>query len=130
MRLVVDPVLGFTLAAAVAVGGGGLAAAAPAPSVKASAPAWAVDKSQSSIHFRSSFSGMAFEGGFGKWDAQITFDPKNLAASKVVVSVDLASVNSGDQDRDSTLPTADWFNVAKTPRAVFTSTSFKDLGGG
>ena len=105
--------------------------AAPASAAKAGGvSAWTVDKANSKIRFRSAFSGTAFEGGFAKWDAQINFDPKNLAGSKAVVSVDLASAGTGDSDRDSTLPSADWFNVAKFPRAVFTSTAIKDLGGG
>jgi polyisoprenoid-binding protein YceI len=73
---------------------------------------------------------MAFEGGFAKWDAQINFDPKSLATSKAVVSIDLASVASGDADRDETLPSADWFNVARFPKAVFTTTAITDAGGG
>jgi polyisoprenoid-binding protein YceI len=104
---------------------------APAPAAaKAGVSAWTVDKAQSKIRFRSAFSGTAFEGGFNRWDAQIRFDPKNLAASKAVVTVDLASAVTGDADRDSTLPTAEWFNIAKFPKATFTTTAIKDLGGG
>jgi polyisoprenoid-binding protein YceI len=113
----------FCLAAAVSFGIG-------AESAKAAAPAWKADKANSKIGFKSAFSGTAFEGGFSRWDAQINFDPKNLPASKVVVTVDLASAMSGDSDRDQALPTADWFDAAKFPRAVFTTTAIKDLGGG
>jgi polyisoprenoid-binding protein YceI len=107
---------------------------APAPKAAAKAPArapaWTVDKAQSRIRFRSNFSGAAFEGGFSRWDAQINFDPKNLAGSRAVVSIDLNSVASGDADRDQTLPTVEWFDAAKFPRATFTATAFRDLGGG
>lgn len=108
-------------------------AAAPAPARKAApaaAPSWVMDKAASRLRFRSAFAGTAFEGGFSRFDAQINFDPKNLAASRAVVSVDLASAATGDADRDQTLPTADWFNTAKFPRATFTTTSIRDLGGG
>jgi polyisoprenoid-binding protein YceI len=125
MRSTVCAFMGLAAAAALWTAEPALAAGPSAP-----APAWIVDKAQSKIGFRTSFSGMAIVGGFSKWDAQINFDPKNLAGSKVVVTVDVASVNSGDPDRDGTLPGPDWFNAAKTPRAVFTSTGFKDLGGG
>ena len=135
MRLSLRTALCLSAALSLGIAGMAVAAdakkAAPAPAAaKAGASAWTVDKANSKIRFRSAFSGTAFEGGFAKWDAQINFDPKNLAASKVVVSVDLASAGTGDSDRDSTLPSADWFNVAKFPRAVFTSTTIKDLGGG
>jgi polyisoprenoid-binding protein YceI len=126
--------LAYVAVAAALVSGGAAFAQAkkPAPPRAAAkaAPAWTVDKAQSRIRFKSSFGGMAFEGGFGRWDAQINFDPKNLAGSKAVVTIDVASVQTGDRDRDETLPTGDWLDTKAHPRATFTSTAFKDLGGG
>ena len=90
--------------------------------------AWAVDKAASKLGFNSSFSGMAFSGTFRRWDAQIAFDPKALAASSATVSIEPASVATGDPDRDDALPTSDWFDVAHFPRATFTTKSFKSLG--
>lgn len=122
------------LAASLGLAGQTLAAAAakPAPTSRtaASPAAWTVDKAASRIRFKSAFGGMAFEGGFDRWDARINFDPKNLAASRVVVSVDLGSARTGDADRDQTLPTAEWFNTAKFPRATFSTQAIRDLGGG
>lgn len=106
---------------------------APITSAEAAAPAparWTVDKAASRVGFRSSFAGGAFVGRFGRWDAAITFDPKNLAASKVAAVIDMASARTGEASRDSALPTADWFNTAKFPRATFVSRSFKSLGNG
>lgn len=120
-----------------ALAGPVLAAAKAAPAKPAAAPAakggvskWAVDKAASKLGFKSTFSGTAFEGGFKTWTADIAFDPKNLAASKAVVSVDLASAATGDSSRDESLPTDDWFATAKFPKATFTTTSIKDMGGG
>jgi polyisoprenoid-binding protein YceI len=126
------------LSLAVGVGASGLAFAAAAPAKKpapAAAPAgkvstWTVDKANSRIRFKSAFGGAAFEGGFDRWDAQIAFDPKNLAASKVTATIDLASAKTGDADRDQTLPTDEWFNTAKFPRATFTTSAIRDAGGG
>ena len=101
-----------------------------AASAEAAPAAWTVDKAASSIGFRSSLGGMAFAGTFRRWDAQIQFDPKALAASRAVVTVDVASAVTGDRDKDEAMPTADWFDVAHFPRATFATTSFKDLGGG
>lgn len=119
------------LALAAGLGAAGLAlAAAPAAKPGAAAAAWTVDKAASSIKFRSAFGGAAFEGTFTRWDAQINFDPRNMAGSKAVVGVDVASAKTGDNDRDETLPTGEWFNSAKFPKATFTTASIKDLGGG
>ena len=100
------------------------AAAKPGTAV----PSWIVDKAGSRIRFKSAFSGDAWEGGFGRWDAQIKFDPKNLAGSKVVVNVDVTSAASGDKDRDESMPTADWFNSPRFPKATFTTNAIRSLG--
>jgi polyisoprenoid-binding protein YceI len=100
------------------------APALAAPSV------WTVDPGASRLAFQGAVNGTPFTGVFRRWNAQIAFDPKALAASSVAVSVDLASAASGDADRDQTMPTADWFWVAKFARASFVSHAFRDLGGG
>ena len=106
-----------------------LITAAPA-AWAAPAPAWVVDKAASSIRFSSTFNGDAFSGGFSRWDADIHFDPANLAGSSVTVSIDAASAATGDADRDQALPTPKFLSAGKFPRATFTAHSFKALGGG
>ena len=91
---------------------------------------WTVDPAASKLAFQGAVSGTSFTGAFQRWSAQIVFDPKALAASHVTVLVDLASAASGNADRDQTLPTTDWFWVAKFARATFVSHAFRDLGGG
>ncbi len=110
------------ISALLALGAAGAALASPA--------VWTVDKATSRLGFRSSMGGDAFEGTFRRWDAQIQFDPKALAASRVVVTVEVASAATGDAAKDQAIPTADWFDAAHFPRATFTSRAFKDLGGG
>lgn len=95
----------------------------------AAPPTWIVDKAASKLAFTSSFGGIGFDGSFRTWDAQIAFDPKALATSKVVVSIDTKSVTTGNGERDEALPTADWFSVAKYPKATFQATKFTALGG-
>jgi len=90
---------------------------------------WTTDPS-SKLTFTGAMNGSAFTGTFKRWSAQIAFDPKALAASKVVVAVDVASGSTGDSDRDSALPTDDWFATSKFAKATFVSRSFRDLGGG
>jgi len=120
--------------ASIALAGTAIAAApakpAPAPAAKGGAPKWAVNAAASKLGFRSAFSGTAFDGSFRRWNADIAFDPKNLAASKATVTVDMTSVTTGDASRDESLPTDDWFASAKFKTATFTTTSIKDLGGG
>lgn len=100
------------------------------PATAAPAPAWTVDKAASKIAFSSSFGGQPFNGGFARWEAQIRFDPNNLAGSSAVVSIDTASAFSGDKDRDAALKEPNWFSAKAFPKATYRTTGFKALGGG
>ena len=99
------------------------------PACAGPAGAWVVEPS-SRLGFRADMSGQAIDGTFRRWNAQIAFDPANLAGSKAVITVEPASAATGDADRDSTLPSTDWFDAAKFPKAVFTAAAFHNLGGG
>lgn len=100
------------------------------PAAAAPAPVWTVDKAASKIAFASSFGGQGFNGGFARWDAQIRFDPNNLAGSSAVVSIDTASAWSGDKDRDAAMKEPNWFSAQAFPKATYRTTGFKALGGG
>lgn len=96
----------------------------------AAPPAWTVDKAASRLGFTASMNGAPITGGFGRWDAQIVFDPANPAGSHVVATIDTASAKTGDQTRDEALPTADWFSAKAFPRAIFTSRKIVAAGPG
>jgi polyisoprenoid-binding protein YceI len=110
-----------TFAAALAL----LLAAEPAQAQR-----WMVDPARSAITFESAQAGAPVNGRFGKWTADIRFDPARLAEARVVVIVDLASASTGDRNVDSQLPTSDWFNIAAGPQARFVSTSISATGPG
>lgn len=98
----------------------------------ASAPAMAADYVQapgSSLVFASNYQGETFTGRFGSFATTTNFDPKQLAASRLDVVIQLAGTNTGNGDRDETLSTADFFNVAKFAQARYTASKFRALGG-
>jgi polyisoprenoid-binding protein YceI len=100
-----------------------------APLLAGAVPAkWAIIKDQSHLGFTGRMNEETFSGSFGRWDADIIFDPSDLAGSKVTATIDVASVKTGDQTRDEALPTDDWFAVAAFPRAVFTSRKITNVG--
>ena len=94
----------------------------------ASAADYTVQPATSKLGFTGTFQGQSFNGTFGKWTANISYDPAKVATSKFEVDVDLASVKTGDSDRDGALPGADFFNVAKFPKAHFVTTGFRQNG--
>ena len=112
----------------------GATAARPAPAHRptptAAAPIWVVDKAASRLTFRGAVSGQSFDGVFKKWDAQIAFDPKNLKASHVAVTIDMPSVVTGDPTRDQMLPSGDWFAVQRFPKASFVAAMITPAGPG
>jgi cytochrome b561/polyisoprenoid-binding protein YceI len=109
------------------------AAPAPAPATPATPPpaadhvAWKVSPG-SALTFTTSWSGDAVQGRFDKWKADILFAPEALDRSKVTVSIDTSSAQTGDAQRDASLPAPDWFDTATHPKAVFTATKFQKTG--
>lgn len=104
--------------------------AAPEAPAEAAAPvAWKVLPG-STLSFATSWGGDAIEGRFDRWTADILFSPDALEGSKVTVSIDTTSVNTGDAQRDESLPSGDWFDAAAHPKAVFTATRFEKKGEG
>jgi polyisoprenoid-binding protein YceI len=110
----------------------GLAWAALALSA-AAAPALAQQKlvpAQSEIVFVSKQMGVPVEGRFKKFDAQVAFDPKQPATSKIGFTVDLGSASLGAAETEAELVKPGWFNTKAFPQATFQSTGIKALGGG
>ena len=103
--------------------------AAETPAAPAVAKTWTVGKG-SALGFSTSWGGEPISGRFDKFTADIVFGPDALKDSKVSVAIDLASVVTGDAQRDQSLPSADWFDAATHPSATFTATRFEKTGEG
>ncbi|HJS33860.1 MAG TPA: YceI family protein [Pseudoxanthomonas sp.] len=98
----------------------------------ATAPAMAADYVQapgSTLVFASNYQGETFTGKFGSFTTTMSFDPKQLATSKLDVAIQLAGTQTGNKDRDDTLVSSDFFNVGKFAQARYTATKFRALGG-
>ena len=109
------------------------APAAPGPAAPTPTPvgpvAWKVAPG-SSLNFETKWSGDPVKGRFNSWKAEILFSPDALDKSKVSVTIDMTSAKTGDDQRDASLPSADWFDTATHPKAVFTATRFEKKGEG
>lgn len=87
--------------------------------------AWRVIPEESRLAFVGAQTGSEFEGEFQKFDADILFDPEDLAASKVVVTIDMGSADAGSKDRNESLPQADWFSIKAFPTARFETVAIR-----
>ena len=81
------------------------------------------------LGFTARWNGEAVDGRFSRWRAAIRFSPDELAKSTIRVTVDLASIDTGDGQRDDSLKSSDFFDVGSHPSAVFTARDIRHLGG-
>lgn len=99
----------------------------------AAQPALAQQKlvpADSKISFITRQMGVPLEGHFKKFDAQVAFNPAQLASSNITLNVDTGSATFDTPETDAEMPKATWFNVPKFPKATFQSSGIKALGGG
>lgn len=105
------------------------AEATPPASALKDPAAWVVQKG-STLGFTATWSENAIEGRFKTWTADILFSPEALDRSKLTVAVDVGSADTGDAQRDQSLPSGDFFDTAEHPKAIFTATTFRKTGEG
>ena len=91
---------------------------------------YTLDVGSSLLRFTFEQAGANNTGRFGKYTADVTFASDNLAASKIDVTLDITSLDTGDKERDDTLKSADLFNPAKFPKARFVSSKITAVAAG
>ncbi|OAN13119.1 hypothetical protein A3K86_15760 [Photobacterium jeanii] len=70
------------------------------------------------------------KGRFNTFDGNFSYDPDNVAASKVNVNIDTTSLDSNHAERDKHIRSNDFLDVKKFGKANFTSTKVVDKGNG
>ncbi|MDM0014868.1 YceI family protein [Variovorax sp. J22P168] len=86
------------------------------------------DKSR--IGFVTKQMGVPVEGRFGRFSAQVAFDPRRPEGGSISLSIDTGSAALGIPQSDAELPRPAWLDTAKHPSANFRSTAIKGLGNG
>ena len=76
------------------------------------------------------FDGGDPSGEFSGLKGTIQFDEKNLAASKFNVTIDVASINTGNGMKNTHAKSANWFDVEKYPTIAFNSSSIAKTASG
>lgn len=89
---------------------------------------WAADPAKSSLEFSFAQAGAQTTGRFGRFTARIDFTPADLAHARFDVTIDIASVDTRDADRDKQLKSAELFNAGKFPQAQYVVTQFTANG--
>ena len=87
---------------------------------------FAVDNAHSSVIFGISHFGYSYTyGRFSQIRGNFSWDNANPAASRFVVAIDTASIDTNDAKRDDHLRSADFFNANQFPQIIFQSTSVR-----
>lgn len=97
----------------------------------ATAADYKIDPAHSSANFSVTHMGLSkVRGAFGNVQGTVSYDPANLAATKVEATIDVTTVNTNDAKRDGHLKSADFFEVEKFPTMKFVSTKVEKTGSG
>ncbi|MCV6596304.1 MAG: YceI family protein [Mangrovicoccus sp.] len=68
------------------------------------------------------------QGHLPDWDAQIQFDPGQLEATQITVTIDMTHASAGRASFDQDMRGPDWLNTAAQPQASFTATGAEPVG--
>lgn len=103
-------------------------AAAPVLPTAAAPLSWSAEPARSTLEFNFVQAGAKTTGRFAKFTASIDFSPTDLARSKIDVTIDVASVDTRDKERDTQLLAPELFDATKQPRAQYVATAFVAKG--
>ena len=104
-----------------------LLAALAAPAFAQSS--WEIDPAHSNVQFGVRHLMIStVRGKFTKFTATAAGDEKDAAHASVQASVDVASIDTGDEKRDAHLKTPDFFDAEKFPTITFKSTKVEAAG--
>lgn len=95
----------------------------------ATAEIYKFDPGHTEINFYYNHAGLSEQ--HGQWKViggEVDFDPENIAATKVTVTIDPASIDTGVTTLDDHLKSGDFFDVENFPEITFISTAVEQTG--
>jgi polyisoprenoid-binding protein YceI len=91
---------------------------------------YGIDTAHSQLGFSVRHLGISIiRGTFDRYSGAL-YVGDSLASTVVAIEAEMASINSGNRDRDEHMHGADWFDVANHPQMIFRSTSIVEAPGG
>ncbi|MFT4677879.1 MAG: polyisoprenoid-binding protein YceI [Candidatus Azotimanducaceae bacterium] len=102
-------------------------------SVQAQAADYVIDTrgAHAGIQFKFKHIGISWlVGRFNTFEGEFSFDEKDIANTRIVVDIDVTSLDSNHAERDKHLRSSDFLDVSKHPTAKFVSTRIVDHGEG
>ena len=91
---------------------------------------WALDLAHSEIQFKVKHMMIAtVTGGFDKFDVQVAADNDNFSDAEISFTAETASINTGSEQRDGHLKSADFFDAENFPELKFEATHYDAASG-
>lgn len=84
---------------------------------------------QSAVEFTFRQMGVAIDGQFRRFEADMRFDPARPEQARAAIDIDLTSIDAGSSEADEESAGQLWFNSKTYPRARFVSRSVRAAGG-
>lgn len=92
---------------------------------------WAVDPSHTHVSFTVDHLGFSdVKGVFREFDAEVSFDPEDLAATAATFTIAAGSVDTLWGPRDEHIRSGDFLDVANHPEITFVTTAVEPTGEG
>jgi polyisoprenoid-binding protein YceI len=91
---------------------------------------WRLDPNHSGVHFSIRHLGLSnVRGRFDRFDATLEVGP-DLPDTRVSATIDMASVDTNQPDRDAHLRSTDFFSTDQHPEMIFRSAAVQAIGQG
>lgn len=91
---------------------------------------WTVDKAHTQVKFKVRHLGLSnVEGSFNTFDLTLNFDPEDLTTLKTTATIDVASIDTGNERRDNHLRSDDFFAAEQHPQMTFVSREVRNVEG-
>ena len=89
---------------------------------------WVIDPTHSEVQFKVKHLMITtVTGSFDKFEASIETDKEDFSKAKISFSADVASVLTGNVDRDNHLKSPDFFDAEKFPKITFVATKYESV---
>lgn len=89
-----------------------------------------LDPGKSTLEFAFLQAGAQNKGRFRRFTVDFEYAAASSTPGRLEVTIDMNSLDTGDQERDDTLKSADLFDVKKFPQAHFLATQFSKTAAG
>lgn len=88
---------------------------------------WAIDTAHSEINFKAKHLMITnVTGTFKSYSAEIETEGNDLSTAKIKFEADIASIDTGNEQRDGHLKSDDFFNAEAFPKLTFVGKSVKN----